>query len=146
MSAYIGKRPDSAKDPYDRRKVKQLDDISFESDNEPEEIKDLRRLPETILTEESLKDFLSKELRCLSLDNHFRIKNNFIDKIGKMAPNLVDLSIRGLKVDTQTFVEMVKYMGLIKVLDISNCTLLEEQAIIRLVEANKALFQFKAMG
>ena len=146
MSAYVGKRPDSKKDPYDRRKVKQLDDISFESDNESEEIKNLRRLPETVLTEESLKEWLSKELRRLCLDNHFWIKNNFIDKIGRMAPNLVDLSLRGLKVDTPTFVEMVKHMGLLKVLDISNCTLLDEQAIIRLAETNKALVQFKALG
>ena len=46
------------KDPYDRRKVKQLNDISFEESEEDEEfedIKNLKRLPRTVVTEESLK-------------------------------------------------------------------------------------------
>lgn len=146
MAAYIGKKPDPRKDPYDRRKVKQLDDISFESDDEPEEIKNLRRLPDTILTEESLKVQLSSSLRCLKLDNHFWIKNNFIDKIGRMAPNLVELSIRGLKVDSQSFIDMVKHMALIKILDISNCRLLDETAIMALADTNKAIVQFRASG
>jgi hypothetical protein len=30
QQSYFGKTPDPAKDPYDRRKVKQLNDISFE--------------------------------------------------------------------------------------------------------------------
>jgi hypothetical protein len=51
-----------------------------------------------------------------------------------------------LKVDTQSFVDMVKYMGMIKILDISNCRLLDEEAIIKLVETNKAIVQFKASG
>ena len=130
LSSYQGKKPVPGKDPYDRRKVKQLDDISFESDGEPEEIKNLRRLPDTILTEESLKDTLSKSLRSLNLNNHFWIKNNFIDKIGRMAPNLVELSIRGLNVDTQTFSELVNHLGLLKIIDISNCRLLEEEGKI----------------
>lgn len=55
MAAYLGKKPEPGKDPYNRRKVKQLNDISFESDDAPEEIKNLRRLPEGVLTEENLK-------------------------------------------------------------------------------------------
>ena len=34
QSNYFGQSPDPAKDPYDRRKVKQLDDISFEESEE----------------------------------------------------------------------------------------------------------------
>lgn len=46
------------KDPYDRRKVKQLNDISFEEDEEDDEFEDIRslkRLPRTVITEETLK-------------------------------------------------------------------------------------------
>lgn len=146
MAAYCGKKPDPAKDPYDRRKVKQLDDIPFESDDEPEEIRNFRRLPETILTEENLKQLLSKDLKALNLNEHFWLKNNFIDKIGRMAPNLVELSIRGLKVTSEVFIDLVKHMGLLKILDISNCKLLEERAIVKLADTNRGLVQFKASG
>jgi hypothetical protein len=146
MAAYCGKKPDPAKDPYDRRKVKQLDDIPFESDDEPEEIKNLRRMPETVLTEENLKQLLSRDLKALNLNEHFWLKNNFIDKIGRMAPNLVELSIRGLKVTSEVFIDLVKHMGLLKILDISNCNLLEERAIMKLADTNRGLVQFKASG
>jgi len=118
MAAYLGKKPESNKDPYDRRKVKQLDDISFESDDEPEEIKNLRRLPANILTEENLKDCLSKDLRSLNLNSHFWLKNNFIDKIGRMAPNLVELCIRNLKIIPEAFKELIKPLSLLKIIDI----------------------------
>lgn len=46
---YFGKKPDPKKDPFDRRKVKQLNDISFEesssAEEEGEDIKKLKRLP-----------------------------------------------------------------------------------------------------
>ncbi len=54
MQSYFGVTPDPQKDPYDRRKVKQLNDISFEEsggsgDEEDdlvfEETKALKRLP-----------------------------------------------------------------------------------------------------
>lgn len=146
MAAYCGPKPDPKKDPYNRRKVKQLDDISFESDDEPEEIKNFRRLPETVLTEENLKVSLTKDLRALNINDHFWLKNNFIDKIGRMAPNLVELSIRGLKVTTEVFEELVKHMGLLKILDISNCKLIEERGIVRLAETNQGIVSLKASG
>jgi hypothetical protein len=144
MSAYWGKRPEPGKDPYDRRKVKQLDDISFESDNEPEEIKNYQRLPESVLTEENLKEWLTKSLKALNLNSHYWLKNSFLDKIGRMAPNLVELSIRGLNISSQAFIDMVKYMGLLKILDISHCKNLEEKAIINLADTNQAIVRFQA--
>jgi hypothetical protein len=54
LQSYFGATPDPQKDPYDRRKVKQLNDISFEdsgasgSDDDNlvfEETKNLKRLP-----------------------------------------------------------------------------------------------------
>jgi len=146
VSAYAGAMPDPTKDPYNRRKVKQLDDISFESNDEIEEHKDHRRMPETTLTEENLKTTLTPDLKSLNLNNHYWLNNNFIDKIGRMAPNLVELSIRSLQVTTDTFVDLVKHMGLLKILDISNCKFLEEKAIIKLADTNQGIVRLKASG
>ena len=146
MAAYCGPQPNPAKDPFDRRKVKQLDDISFESDDEIEEFKNYRRLPETVLTEENLKVSLTPSLKALNINNHYWLKNNFINKIGRMAPNLVELSLRGLKVTTDAFCDLVKHMGLLKIIDISNCDLLEEESIMVLADKNRGITRFKASG
>lgn len=37
-------------------------------------------------------------------------------------------------------------MGLLKIIDISNCRLLTEEAIIKLADTNRAIVQFKASG
>lgn len=102
MSNYFGQAPDPEKDPYIRRQVKQLNDISFEESDEGEEtfenIKNVKRLPQTILTEESLKVYLSKETEKLNLEHSYWLKDSFLDKIGRMAPNLRELSLRRLKI------------------------------------------------
>ncbi len=53
----IGKKPDN--EHYIRRVVRQLNDIEFSSDEEPEDLHNLRRLPHTVLTEETLKAYLN---------------------------------------------------------------------------------------
>jgi len=65
-----------------------LNDISFEEDKDWEEIKNLKRQPRTILNEENLREYLSHETLRLNLENHYWIKNNMLDKIGRMAPNI----------------------------------------------------------
>ena len=65
-----------------------MNDISFEEDSDWEENKNLKRMPRTILNEENLREFLSEATLRLNLENHYWIKNNFIDKIGRMAPNI----------------------------------------------------------
>ena len=84
-------------DRFNNRKVKELNDISFEEDEDWEEIKNLKRMPRTILNEENLRECLSAETLRLNLENHFWIKNNMIDKVGRMAPNLQVLSLRRMK-------------------------------------------------
>ena len=126
--------------------MKQLDDIPFESDDEIEEHKNHRRLPESVLSQENLKNSLSHDLKSLNLNNHYWLKNNFLDKIGRMAQNLVELSLRGLRISTPTFIDLVKHMGLLKILDISNCKLLTEEAIIKLAETNQGIVRLQASG
>lgn len=45
-------------------------------------------MPRTILNEENLREYLSEETLRLNLENHYWIKNNMIDKVGRMAPNI----------------------------------------------------------
>ena len=50
----LGKVRDPGDDVWNRREVKQLEDISFEEDPEPEDILDAARMPGQIITEEKL--------------------------------------------------------------------------------------------
>lgn len=68
--------------------MKALNDISFESDDDWEEVRNLKRMPKTILNAENLKEYLSPDTLRLNLENHYWINNNMIDKIGVMAPNI----------------------------------------------------------
>jgi len=93
------------------RKVKELNDISFEEDEDWEEIRNLKRMPRTILNEENLREYLSEETLRLNLENHYWIKNNVIEKIGRMAPNLQVLSLRRMKfVNNLVFAQIFKYL------------------------------------
>lgn len=65
-----------------------LNDIEFDSDEDWEEVRNLKRMPRTILNEENLKLYLTEETLRLNLENHYWLKNNMIDKIGRMAPNM----------------------------------------------------------
>lgn len=92
QTLYVGKRPDN--EHYIRRVVKQLNDIEFSDSDEPEELHNLRRQPRTVLTEENLKDYLNDQTGKVNLENHYWISNSFISKLGRMTPNLQQLSLR----------------------------------------------------
>ena len=62
---------------------------------------------QTILTEETLKDYLSSETHKLNLEHHYWIKDIFLDKIGLMAPNLVEISLRRLNISNKAFIGIV---------------------------------------
>jgi hypothetical protein len=47
-----------------------------------------------VLTEENLKEYISGETAKINLENHYWISNSFISKLGRMAPNLLELSLR----------------------------------------------------
>jgi hypothetical protein len=139
---YFGQVPDPSKDPYDRRKVKQLNDISFEeseSDEEFEDIKNIKRLPRTVLTEENLKNYLGSETEKINLEHHYWLKENFIDKIGRMAPNLRELSLRRLKVSNTAFTEIVAHLRKLERIDVSDCPLIQVPGMKILLDNNKGL-------
>jgi hypothetical protein len=90
MSNYYGKKPDPEKDPYDRRITQQLNDIDFSDDeeNDFEDVRNIKRMPRTVLTEDNLKKYLCGETLRLNLEHHYWLKDSFLGKLGRMAPNL----------------------------------------------------------
>ena len=111
QAAFFGADPNKNLDPYCQRKVLALNDIEFESDEDWEEVRNLKRMPRTILNEENLKEYLTEDTLRLNLENHYWLKNNMIDKIGRMAPNMQVLSLRRMKFITNpVFAQIFKYM------------------------------------
>ena len=136
MSNFFGQPPNPEKDPYDRRKVKQLNDISFESDEDFEDVKNLKRLNQTVLTEETLRKYLGNETERVTLEHHYWINDHFLDKIGRMAPNLKELSLRRMKITNRAFTGIVQELsGLIKI-DVSSCPFIEESGLKIMFEKN----------
>lgn len=42
------------------------------------------------------------------LEHHYWVKDSFLDKIGKMAPNLKELSLRRMHISNKAFGSIVK--------------------------------------
>jgi len=126
MDNYFGKKPDENKDPFNRRTVKQLNDISFSEDSEDdfEDVKVMKRQRRTILTEENLRKYLNDETIKLNLEHHNWLKDSLLNKLGKMAPNLQQLSLRRLAITDDSFGILCINLNHIECLDISDCYLI----------------------
>ena len=74
-----------------------------------------------MLTEENLKKYLSDETTKLNLEHHYWLKDSFLNKIGRMAPNLKVLSIRRLKITDESFGVLFSSLTQLRVLDICDC-------------------------
>jgi len=81
------------------------------------------------LTEENLRKFLSDETIKINLEHHHWLKNSFISKIGKMAPNLKEVNLRRLKLTNEDFKDLVYHFHNVEALDISECQLIEESGV-----------------
>jgi len=140
QAAFFGKDPSQSADVFCQRKVKALNDISFEEDSEWEEVKNLKRMPRTVINEENLREYLSEETLRLNLENHYWIKNNMIEKIGRMAPNIMHLSLRRMKFITNpVFAEIFKYMHSLVRIDLTDCLGLLPTACNLLIDHNRQL-------
>ena len=108
-----------------------LNDIEFSDDEDWEEVRNLKRMPKTILNEENLKEYLGPETLRLNLENHYWLKNNVIDKIGRMAPNMQVLSLRRMKFITNPiFAQIFKYMHSLQRIDMTDCVGLLDLATV----------------
>ena len=75
QSAFFGKDPSKKADRFSTREVKDLNDIEFDEDGDWEEVRNLKRMPRTILNEENLREYLNDETLRLNLENHYWIRN-----------------------------------------------------------------------
>jgi hypothetical protein len=75
-----------------------------------------------VLTEENLRQYLSKETEKLDLEHAYWLKDVFLDKIGRMAPNLKELSLRRLKITNRAFIEIMNQLKQIEIIDIAECS------------------------
>jgi len=99
----------------------------------------LKRLPRTIITEEALKNYLSEETEKINLEHHYWIKDAFIEKIGRMAPNLRELSLRRMNICNKSFLELVTYVKNLRRIDISDCPNILSTGCRALIENNPHL-------
>lgn len=138
MSQYFGKKPDPAKDPFDRRVTQQLNDICFEEDSEEdfEDMRAVKRQSRTVLTEENLRKYLGDETVKLNLEHHYWLKDSFLSKLGRMAPKLQRLSLRRLKITDDSFFGIAKNLekGVLERLDISDCPFIGKKSVLRFLE------------
>ena len=94
-----------------------------------------------MITEETLKEYLGVETERLNLEHHYWVKDNFIDKIGRMAPNLRELSLRRLKVSNRAFTEIALHLKKLERIDVSDCPNIQYQSLKILLDNNKSLSQ-----
>jgi hypothetical protein len=149
MSNFQSKhKTDPDKDRFDRRVVKQLQDISFESDSDDESLRNLKRLPNTVLNVENLRKILSPDTTRLNLENHYWLPNDFLAKIGRMAPNLQEFSLRRMKnIDNLTFAEIFKNQkGKLQKIDFCDCDGLHESALKLCLDKNPLLQEIQLSG
>ena len=59
-----------------------------------------------------------------------------MDKIGRMTPNLRELSLKGLNMCTQTLFEITTRLTKLEIVDISCCRTVEEKAVIEMAQNN----------
>lgn len=147
QSNYFGSKPKEDEDPFLKRKVKQLNDVDLIEDKEPEEITNLKRLPSKILTEENLVRILSTETEKLNLENHYWLGAKFLAKLGMIAPNLLELSLRRMSnITNMAFAEIFKPMKSLVTADFSDCTGLHSSAVQLLVKNNPQLEDLQLSG
>lgn len=130
-----------------RRKVKQLNDIDLLEDKEPEELMNISRLPSKVLTEENLVRILSLETQKLNLENHYWLSSKFLGKLGMMAPNLTELSLRRMpNISNLAFADMFKALTQLVTVDLSDCVALHTTALQLLIRNNPQLEDLQLSG
>lgn len=103
-------------------------------------MRNLKRMPNMVLTEENLRNILNEETMRLNLENHYWLKNSFIDKIGRMAPNLQELSLRRMtQISNPVFADMFHQLKHLVSVDLSDCVALQTSALQLMLRNNLEL-------
>ena len=138
QKTYFGKELEEGKDRFDRRVVPTLEDLEYsEESDDPEELINLKRFQNTIMTEENMKKILSDETEKLDLEACYWISLSFASNIGKFAPNLLELSFRRITHFTNpTFAEIFQHLKKLQVVDLSDCSSLHTTALHLMLRNN----------
>ena len=83
-----------------------------------------------------MRVYLSKETEKLDLEHTYWLKDVFLDKIGRMAPNLKELSLRRLKITNRAFTDIMTHLKQIEVIDVADCPNLQESGLETLLKNN----------
>ena len=84
----------------------------------------------------NLRKYLNDETIKLNLEHHNWLKDSLLNKLGKMAPNLQQLSLRRLAITDDSFGILCTNLNHIECLDISDCYLIQEGSFIKFLENN----------
>lgn len=83
---------------------------------------------------------LSQETEKLNLENHYWLSSKLLEKLGMMAPNLLELSLRRMNnISNAGFAEIFKQMKSLVSVDFSACTNLYSSAVQLLIKNNPKL-------
>lgn len=89
------------------------------------------------MTEENLKVYLTKETEKLDLEHSYWLKDVFLDKVGRMAPNLRWLSLRRLRISNRAFNEIAQHLKQLERIDISDCNQIQAPTFKLMLSNNK---------
>jgi hypothetical protein len=114
---------------------------------DPEEIKNLKRMSIQVMDEENLPRILTDETEKLNLENHYWITNSFFGKLGRLAPNLTQLSLRRMPhVSNISFADIFTYLTKLVTADFSGCSQLHSSSIQLLAKNNQQLEDLQVSG
>jgi hypothetical protein len=134
---------------YDTRftqKVTQVGEIKYYEKGEEEDRRHFKALPHTVLTEQSLKSMLTSQLEALNLTNLSWITNDHMNKIGFLAPNIVELNISRTVANDSTLTEMGRTCEYLKKMDISYCPNITEKGVTYFLNKLYEIEYFWAAG
>lgn len=98
-------------------------------------MKNIKRQPATVLTEENLRGILNVDTVKLNLEHHYWLKDNFLNKLGRLAPNLQILSLRRMAISNASFIDIFRYLEKVEVLDIADSPNIEESGMEQFLDS-----------
>ena len=98
-------------------------------------------MPRTVLTEENLRKYLSHETTKINLEHHYWLKDSFLSKIGRMAPNLTSIVLRRLKITDESFYDIANAVTKVERLDVSDSPMIAKRGMLKFLENNGATLQ-----
>ena len=78
--------------------------------------------------------YLSEETTKINLEHHYWLKDSFLSRIGKMAPNLKEICIRRVNISNASFTELVSDLSQVEKMDMGDCSQVESSGLLKFIE------------